>query len=62
MRLVPKKEAHWRLGVSRATLDRWRGLPGKPKAVIQGVRVFYKDAELDDYISKLPSPVGKAHK
>jgi predicted DNA-binding transcriptional regulator AlpA len=53
MRLVPKKEACFLLGVSRATIDRWRADPAKPQPVKQGVRVFYRSTEIDDYISKL---------
>ncbi|MEK7994744.1 MAG: helix-turn-helix domain-containing protein [Planctomycetota bacterium] len=53
MRLVPKKEAVFILGVSRATIDRWRDISGKPKPVKQGVRVYYIESELHDYIMRL---------
>ncbi len=61
MRLVPKKEACFRLGVSRATIDRRVGRPDYPQPRKDGVRVYYVESELNDYISKLPPTTGKAH-
>lgn len=61
MRLIPKKEALYLLGVSRATIDRWRNVDGKPPAVKQGILVFYRSTDIDEYITKLPT-IGKAHK
>ncbi len=62
MRLVPKKEACFRLGVSRATIDRRRGQPDYPQPRKDGIRVYYLENEIDDYIAKLSPPEGKAHK
>lgn len=55
MRLVPKKEACFICGVSRATIDRWRGRNGYPQPRKQGVRVYYVDSELQEHIARLPS-------
>ena len=55
MRLVPKKEACWLLGVSRATIDRRVGTPGFPQAVKQGIRVYYRSDEIEAYIRSLPA-------
>ena len=52
-RLVPKKEACYIVGVSRATIDRWRDDPSKPPAVKQGVRVYYRESELKSYMAQL---------
>ena len=52
-RLVPKKEAVHILGVSRATIDRWRRNPSKPPAVKQGYRVYYRERDLQTYIMGL---------
>lgn len=64
--LVPKKQAHHKVGVSRATIDRWHAepekYPGKPPRVFQGNRVYYRRSDLNDYISGLPAAsVAKAH-
>ncbi|MBX3498132.1 MAG: AlpA family phage regulatory protein [Alphaproteobacteria bacterium] len=53
MRLVPKKEACWLLGISRATIDRRVGTPGFPQRVKQGIRVYYRSDEIDTYIRSL---------
>lgn len=53
--LVPKKQACHKVGVSRATIDRWRGQPDKPVAVKQGNRVYYRRSDLISYISRLPA-------
>jgi predicted DNA-binding transcriptional regulator AlpA len=55
-RLVPKKQAHYRLGVSRATIDRWKDDPTKPPRRYQGVRVYYRESEIDAYIKSLKGP------
>jgi len=53
MRLVPKKEACWLLGISRATIDRRAGVPGFPQRVKQGIRVYYRSDEIEAYIRSL---------
>jgi predicted DNA-binding transcriptional regulator AlpA len=53
-RLLCKKEACHRLGVSRATIDRWRSKLGKPQPVRQGGRVYYRESEVNAYIEGLP--------
>jgi len=53
MRFISKKEACFKLCVSRATIDRWRGRPGHPQPVKRGVRVYYLVGELDEFMLKL---------
>ena len=53
MRFISKKEACFKLCVSRATIDRWRGRSGHPQPVKRGVRVYYLVSELDEYILEL---------
>jgi predicted DNA-binding transcriptional regulator AlpA len=41
------------VGVSRATIDRWRDDPSKPPAVKQGIRIYYRESELKSYMAQL---------
>lgn len=56
-RLICKKEACYILGISRATLDRRRVLPGFPRP-IKGEkptdRCWFRASELYAYIDSLP--------
>lgn len=56
MRLVPKKEACYLLGVSRATIDRRKGHANFPQPRKEYGRVYYVDTEIEDHIKKLPPP------
>jgi predicted DNA-binding transcriptional regulator AlpA len=53
MQLMSKKQACFKVGVSRATIDRWRGRSGHPQPVKRGVRVYYVASELDEFILRL---------
>lgn len=53
MQFLSKKQACFKLCVSRATIDRWRGRPGHPQPVRRGGRVYYLVSELDEFITKL---------
>jgi hypothetical protein len=50
--LRPTKAAAVKLNTSEATLNTWRSRGRGPKYVKIGGKVFYRDEDLDDFISK----------
>jgi predicted DNA-binding transcriptional regulator AlpA len=53
-RLLPLPEVAGRLGISSATLNRWRKAGTAPPAIRVGARVYVRERELERWLADRP--------